>query len=221
MIHAKTLVADGIWSRVGSSNMNSASLLGNWEIDVGVLDEMLAAQMEGLYLADLASAIEIVLPRRLTPVAQLPLGIEEGDGDLAQATLDPGRTLQERFDRLRAGTGASAPWGVPALVRAGSSLGDAIAGHRTLGREDRTVLGTAALLIFGVGLFAAFFPWIVGWFVAFVAGWFGIVLGVRGLIQARRARKARELDEEEDRDIEPPDGGSSDTKLLEGSGEGE
>jgi cardiolipin synthase len=221
MIHAKTLVADGIWSRIGSSNMNSASLLGNWEIDVGVLDEMLAAQMEGLYLADLASATEIVLPRKLASVTQLALGIEDGDGDRAQATLDPGRTFQERLNRLRAGTGVSAHWGVPALVRAGSSLGDAIAGHRTLGREDRTVLGTAALLIFAVGLFAAFFPWIVGWLVAFIAGWFGIVLGVRGLIQARRARKTREVGEEKDAGAVMAEGESTDRELLERGGEDE
>ncbi|HCK33770.1 MAG TPA: cardiolipin synthase B, partial [Gemmatimonadetes bacterium] len=41
MIHAKTAVVDGIWSRVGSSNLNSASLIGNWELDVGVLDTKL------------------------------------------------------------------------------------------------------------------------------------------------------------------------------------
>ena len=194
MIHAKTMVADGIWSRVGSSNMNSASLLGNWEIDVGVLDTLLAGQLEGLYLADLASAMEIVLPSRFAPVASVPQigGGREGGGQ-AQATLDPGRTLQERFERLRAGSGVPA-WGVPALVRAGSSLGDAIAGHRTLGREDRTVLGTAAGLVLLVSVLAAFFPRIVGWFIAFVTGWFGIVLGVRALVQARRARRERELE---------------------------
>ncbi|HSR41801.1 MAG TPA: phospholipase D-like domain-containing protein, partial [Longimicrobiales bacterium] len=54
MIHAKTSVADGVWCRVGSSNLNAASLLGNWEIDVGVLAEDLAGQLEGLFLADLA-----------------------------------------------------------------------------------------------------------------------------------------------------------------------
>jgi len=195
-------VADGIWSRVGSSNMNSASLLGNWEIDVGVLDETLAAQMEGLYLADLASAMEIVLPPRFAPAAVVPQGGDAEKSGPAQATLDPGRTLQERFERLRAGSGVPAPWGVPALVRAGSSLGDAIAGHRALGREDRTVLGTAAGLVLLVALLAAFFPSIVGWFVAFVAGWFGIVLGVRSLAQARRARKERDLEE-----VRKPQGG--------------
>ncbi len=95
---------------------------------------------------------------------------------------------------MRAGSGASVAWGVPALVRAGSSLGDAIAGHRTLGREDRTVLGTVAVLVLLVAAVAGFFPWIVGWFVAIVAGWFGIVLGVRAVLQARQARKERELE---------------------------
>jgi cardiolipin synthase len=194
MIHAKTMVADGVWSRVGSSNMNSASLLGNWEIDVGVLDEALAAQLEGLYLADLASAVEIVLPPRLARAARLPpLKRAEGGGP-AQATLDPGRTLQERFERLKSRSGASGHWGVPALVRAGSSLGDAIAGHRTLGREDRTVLGTVSVLVLLIAGVAAFFPWIVGWLVAFVAGWFGIVLGVRALLQSRQARREQEME---------------------------
>ena len=80
------------------------------------------------------------------------------------------------------------------MVRAGSSLGDAIAGHRTLGREDRTVLGTTAGLVLFLAALSAFFPWIVGWFVAIVAGWFGIVLGVRALLQARRARRELELE---------------------------
>jgi cardiolipin synthase len=195
MIHAKTMVADGIWSRVGSSNMNSSSLLGNWEIDAGILDVHLAAQMEGLYLADLASAVEIFLPTRLAR-AREPSKEPELELERPLAPLDPGKTLQERFERLRAGSGVSAPWGVPALVRAGSSLGDAIAGHRTLGREDRAVLDTVAVLVLLIALLAGFFPWIVGWFVAAVAGWFGIVLGVRAIAQARRARKEAEFEAE-------------------------
>ena len=34
MLHAKTAVADGQWARVGSSNLNIASWLGNHELDV-------------------------------------------------------------------------------------------------------------------------------------------------------------------------------------------
>ena len=102
--------------------------------------------------------------------------------------------MQERFERLRSRSGAAGHWGVPALVRAGSSLGDAIAGHRTLGREDRTVLGTVSVLVLLIAGLAALFPWIVGWLVAFVAGWFGIVLGVRALLQSRQARREQELE---------------------------
>ncbi len=195
MIHAKTMVADGIWSRIGSSNMNSASLLGNWEIDVGVLDVYLASQLEGLYLADLASAMEIVLPSRLFSGSDAARVDGSHGREPAQASLDPGRTLQERFERMRTGSGTPANWGVPALIRAGSSLGDAIAGHRTLGREDRTVLGTAAILILVIAVLAGVFPWVIGWFVALVAGWFGIVLGVRAFSQARRARREQEAGE--------------------------
>jgi cardiolipin synthase len=198
MIHAKTMVADGIWSRVGSSNMNSASLLGNWEIDVGVLDPQLAAQMEGLYLADLASAVEIVLPPRRWPGKELPAASGDSGSDEVRATstLDSGRTFQERLERLRKGSVPSASWGVPDLVRAGSSLGDAIAGHRTLGREDRTVLGTAAVLILVLAFIAGFFPWLVGWLIAIIAGWFGVVLGVRAVAQARRARREEAREEQ-------------------------
>ena len=61
--HDVALPGDGLWGRVGSSNLNNASLLGNFELDVCVLDEDLARQLEGLFLADLASSVEIVLPR--------------------------------------------------------------------------------------------------------------------------------------------------------------
>jgi cardiolipin synthase len=36
MMHAKTAVADGRWARVGSSNLNVASWLGNYELDVTI-----------------------------------------------------------------------------------------------------------------------------------------------------------------------------------------
>src|SRR5262245_14335733 len=56
MLHAKTAVADGRWARVGSSNLNLASWLSNWELDVVVEDESFAQAMEAAYLDDLANA---------------------------------------------------------------------------------------------------------------------------------------------------------------------
>lgn len=185
MIHAKTSVADGVWCRVGSSNLNAASLLGNWEVDVGVLDVDLARQLEGLFLADLASSVEIVLPgARLVPGT---VGREEPAP--RQTSLEPPGSLQARLELLRqGGGGGSAGWSMADLVRAGSALGDAIAGRRVLGREDRTVLGTVAVFLLVLAVISALVPSWVGWFLAVVLGWLGAVTGVRALIQARQAR---------------------------------
>ena len=46
MIHAKTIVADGWSSKVGSTNLNFSSLVANWEIDLVVEDTDFAQQME-------------------------------------------------------------------------------------------------------------------------------------------------------------------------------
>ncbi len=64
MLHAKTAVADGRWARVGSSNLNVASWVGNYELDALVEDEGFAQQMERLYQRDLDESTEIVLRRR-------------------------------------------------------------------------------------------------------------------------------------------------------------
>ncbi len=194
MIHAKTMVADGIWSRVGSSNLNSASLLGNWEIDVGVLDVNLASQMEGLFLADLTSSVEIVVPGAVSP--GLGPGPGAAPGELTpRSPLDPGRTLRERLDRIRQGGQGATGLHLADLVRAGSVLGDSLAGHRTLGREDRTLLGTAAGLVLLIALVAGFFPQWVGWSLAFLMGWFGIVLGVRAMAQTRQAWREEDAEQ--------------------------
>ena len=46
MLHAKTAVADGLWARVGSTNLNLQSWMGNWELDVAVEDAGFGAAME-------------------------------------------------------------------------------------------------------------------------------------------------------------------------------
>src|SRR5690606_13767235 len=58
MIHAKTAVADQQWARIGTSNLNMASWLGNYELDVIVEDSRIASFMSEQYLADLENATE-------------------------------------------------------------------------------------------------------------------------------------------------------------------
>jgi cardiolipin synthase len=68
MLHAKTIVADGRWTRVGSSNLNPSSLFGNYELDVLVEDAALAERMEHQFRRDVARSREVL--RR--PVRGLP-----------------------------------------------------------------------------------------------------------------------------------------------------
>ena len=61
MIHAKTLVADGWLSKVGSTNLNFCSLAANWEIDLVVEDTDFASQMEELFEDDISKSREVRL----------------------------------------------------------------------------------------------------------------------------------------------------------------
>ena len=60
MLHAKTIVADSCWTRVGTSNLNASSLLGNYELDVLIENHDLARQMEDQFRKDIARSAEIV-----------------------------------------------------------------------------------------------------------------------------------------------------------------
>jgi cardiolipin synthase len=185
MIHAKTSVVDGVWSRVGSSNLNTASLMGNWELDVGILDPGFGGQLQGLFMADLASSKEIVLPG-YRPTTRSS-GLTPASSP-AQESLDrrgaPGGVERRRRPRPH-GHGRLT---LAAVVRAREVLGGALAGNRPLGREDRTVLGVASVAVLLVALVAVLLPTVVGWLVGVAAGWIGLTTGARSLVQARRAR---------------------------------
>jgi cardiolipin synthase A/B len=59
MMHAKTMVVDGTWSTVGSSNFDDRSFRLNDEVNVNVYDAAIAAQMETMFFEDMAQSIEI------------------------------------------------------------------------------------------------------------------------------------------------------------------
>jgi cardiolipin synthase len=59
MMHAKTMVVDGIWSTVGSSNFDERSFRLNDEVNVNVYSEEIAQQMEAMFFEDLKRSIEI------------------------------------------------------------------------------------------------------------------------------------------------------------------
>jgi cardiolipin synthase len=63
MLHAKTVVIDGVWSTVGSSNMDWRSILHNAEANVVLVDRDFGARMEELFGCDIAQSEEVSLAR--------------------------------------------------------------------------------------------------------------------------------------------------------------
>jgi cardiolipin synthase len=59
MVHAKTATIDGRWSTVGTANIDRLSLTGNYEINLEVVDEGLAAQLEEVFRMDETNSHEL------------------------------------------------------------------------------------------------------------------------------------------------------------------
>ncbi len=63
MMHAKTSVVDGRWTRVGSTDFNPLGISINFELDAVIEDATLGSEAEAMFLADLASSREIIRAR--------------------------------------------------------------------------------------------------------------------------------------------------------------
>ena len=59
LLHAKTLVVDGVWSTVGSTNMDYWSSSSNDEVNAVVLSPEFAVAMEGMFTTDLEGSDEV------------------------------------------------------------------------------------------------------------------------------------------------------------------
>ncbi|MDR3386061.1 MAG: phospholipase D-like domain-containing protein [Rudaea sp.] len=166
MMHAKTAVADGRWARVGSSNLNISSWMGNCELDVAVEDAAFAKSMEDQYLRDLENATEIVLSAR--------------------------RRVQRCDAKPQARrAGGSSGRAAAGALRLAHSMGAAFSNRRVLGQGEIAVLPWLAisLLVFAIG--TVVWPRLSAWPLAGLAAWFGIALLVRYFRSRRVARDAR------------------------------
>jgi cardiolipin synthase len=169
MHHAKTAVADGRWARVGSTNLNVASWLGNWELDVVVEDEPFARAVERMYLDDLARSTEVVLDagHRPRPPAAEPGG---------------------RRRRRRHGEGGSASRAAAGALRLGHAVGAAITNRRVLGPAESRILLAAGGLLLVLALVALSWPRLVTVPLAALALWSALALFLRGRALRREAR---------------------------------
>jgi cardiolipin synthase len=172
MLHAKTAVADGRWARVGSSNLNVASWIGNYELDCVVENEAFAAEMEDLYLEDLENATEIVLePRRRWQSDQEP------------APREPVGVLRPRGSASRAAAGA---------LRIGRTVTAALSEQRVLARTDARLIASFGVLLLAIAVVGVFFPLVVIVPLAIVLVWVGLVLLIRAFT-LRRERRSQGL----------------------------
>ncbi len=61
MLHAKTAVIDGVWSTVGSTNMDLWSFLRDNEVNAIILGSDFAHEMEAMFQRDIADSNQIYL----------------------------------------------------------------------------------------------------------------------------------------------------------------
>lgn len=105
MLHAKSMVVDGRFGRVGSSNLNASSLLGNYELDVVVEDREFCISLEAQFRIDSAHSSEILLRPRRAPErlrVYLPAAFDRvpGPDSAEHPPFSPHvRTPKERRDR--------------------------------------------------------------------------------------------------------------------------
>ena len=166
MMHAKTTVADARFCRIGSTNLNFAGLVTNWEIDLLAEDYHFGARMESMFEEDLHDAREVILEPR-----------------------GPGRNPRPRPEspaagpeqRARRRPREAAPRALAAATRLGRTAFE-MTSRAGLRQHERSVVAAASGAALAAGLAGARFPKALAWPLAAVLG----LVGVSGLLRAAR-----------------------------------
>jgi cardiolipin synthase len=170
MLHAKTAVADGKWARVGSTNLNVASWMGNRELDVVIEDEPFAQRMADMYVEDLARATEVVL-------------------DARSRVRAPGSPAGSRPPGPRArGSGGRAMAGA---MRIGSAVSAAVTNRRVLEPVEGHIALSAGAGLMLLAVLAILFPRALAYPLAAISAWLAATLVSRGLTLLRERNRQR------------------------------
>ena len=169
MLHAKTAVADGRWARIGSTNLNIASWMGNWELDVAIEDEGFASQLAAMFERDLQDATEIVIePGTKGILGGGKIGAPDRPRDgLPLRRGSPGR--------LTAGA-----------VGLSSTVTAAITNHRALGPAEARVTAAGGVALLVLAAIAMLTPRLIAFPLGVLAAWFAGTL----LVRAWRLRRS-------------------------------
>jgi len=164
MIHAKTIVADGWWSKVGSTNLNLSSLAANWEIDLVAEDTEFAQQMEELFEDDISNSREVHLER-------------SGQHRMVR----PDRQVDTSDSRVRAGIVGGGTGSGATVARVGTTI--LAKGSAPLQTHEHALAAAASGALLGASLLGARFPRLVAWPLTAV----GALLGGLGVVRAVRS----------------------------------
>jgi cardiolipin synthase A/B len=171
MLHAKTAVADGRWARVGSTNLNLASWLGNCELDVVVENERFGRQMEEMYLDDLANATEVVL-------------------DAKHRVRVPG--ARQRARTLVSSGRGSAGRATAGVLRIGNTVGAAMSDRRVLEPVETRIMTTVGVVLLGLAVVFALFPRVLAYPLIAIIVWLAASLLYRGYELHRERKRDRD-----------------------------
>lgn len=151
MLHAKTAVADCRWARVGSSNLNIASWIGNFELDIAVDDRTFGAAMQDMYEDDLNNATEIML----------------SSGNRVRSAHRVRRSRRRR----RSGSAGRAAAGA---LRISNTVGAAIIDRRILGPAEAGLMSGVGLLLLAFAALALAWPLLVAFPLAVIGAWIAV-----------------------------------------------
>lgn len=180
MLHSKTAVADERWARVGSSNLNLASWLVNYELDAVVEDTDFARGMAQQYLEDLTNATEVLLRSGRRSWVSAPPEV-------------PARPSAHPRAR-RGGSGARAAVGA---LRLGHTVTAAVTSHRALASQDAGIVAAAGVAAMALATAAVYWPRLLALPFAAVIAWIGVAL----LTRAVRLRLRRQPTMQKAKDV--------------------
>jgi cardiolipin synthase A/B len=165
MMHAKTAVADSRWARIGSTNLNINSWLGNWELDVAIEDVDIAKTLEANYEEDMAHSTEILLDHRPKFAKR------------RRTTRERARRASRRAFRTMTGFG--------------HSIGAAVTGNRQLEAWEYAPVLALGLIAAFVAVLGFWKPRALAWPAAIFAAWIALSFLVEALGLWRSGRTRR------------------------------
>jgi cardiolipin synthase len=154
MLHAKTILCDDRWVRVGSSNLNPSSLLGNYELDVLIEDPDLAEAMQAQFRRDISRSREVAsrpvrAPHRISQALPAVLTSQEPEAGPAVYHRSGRETRQRAALAVRA-----------------------IASH-----ARRSVFGPISAIFIALGLLFVALPRVSAYVLAALCAWFALGAG--------------------------------------------